>query len=235
MLGDERLHLVPMEGCSAARWELCFGRSCEECEKVNSGGAALPAVSRGSLGYRWCHGWILCVKLAAASARLFGKGEAAFPGDSFAFCGDDFGIADGFSPPQVRKHINDLYEDLRDGHNLISLLEVLSGVKLVSPQGWAGILEAPLTPSILSLLPFTPSHQLSFLPPWFQFQMSVIVSFIIMNIIIWYYIYLCIFYLPIFTQTPVSQAGLSPDYGALGEALFSPILHTFTFQMWLHI
>uniref|UniRef100_A0A3Q3BBV9 Calponin-homology (CH) domain-containing protein n=1 Tax=Kryptolebias marmoratus TaxID=37003 RepID=A0A3Q3BBV9_KRYMA len=32
---------------------------------------------------------------------------------------------------QVRKHINDLYEDLRDGHNLISLLEVLSGDKLV--------------------------------------------------------------------------------------------------------
>lgn len=34
-------------------------------------------------------------------------------------------------PSQVRKHINDLYEDLRDGHNLISLLEVLSGIKLV--------------------------------------------------------------------------------------------------------
>ncbi|OXB56439.1 UNVERIFIED_CONTAM: hypothetical protein H355_000538 [Colinus virginianus] len=31
---------------------------------------------------------------------------------------------------KVRKHINDLYEDLRDGHNLVSLLEVLSGVKL---------------------------------------------------------------------------------------------------------
>ncbi|RXN05459.1 microtubule-actin cross-linking factor 1-like protein [Labeo rohita] len=31
---------------------------------------------------------------------------------------------------QVRKHITDLYEDLRDGHNLISLLEVLSGVTL---------------------------------------------------------------------------------------------------------
>ncbi|XP_074832544.1 microtubule-actin cross-linking factor 1 isoform X4 [Carettochelys insculpta] len=31
---------------------------------------------------------------------------------------------------KVRKHINDLYEDLRDGHNLISLLEVLSGVNL---------------------------------------------------------------------------------------------------------
>nr|XP_057914421.1 dystonin isoform X18 [Doryrhamphus excisus] len=28
---------------------------------------------------------------------------------------------------KVRKHINNLYEDLRDGHNLISLLEVLSG------------------------------------------------------------------------------------------------------------
>ncbi|XP_040905346.1 dystonin isoform X2 [Toxotes jaculatrix] len=28
---------------------------------------------------------------------------------------------------KVRKHINDLYDDLRDGHNLISLLEVLSG------------------------------------------------------------------------------------------------------------
>uniref|UniRef100_A0A671XC21 Microtubule actin crosslinking factor 1 n=1 Tax=Sparus aurata TaxID=8175 RepID=A0A671XC21_SPAAU len=32
---------------------------------------------------------------------------------------------------KVRKHITDLYEDLRDGHNLISLLEVLSGVTLV--------------------------------------------------------------------------------------------------------
>ncbi|XP_018121017.1 dystonin isoform X4 [Xenopus laevis] len=28
---------------------------------------------------------------------------------------------------KVRKHVNDLYEDLRDGHNLISLVEVLSG------------------------------------------------------------------------------------------------------------
>jgi len=35
---------------------------------------------------------------------------------------------------QVRKHITDLYEDLRDGHNLISLLEVLSGVTLVRKQ-----------------------------------------------------------------------------------------------------
>ncbi|CAG09426.1 unnamed protein product, partial [Tetraodon nigroviridis] len=38
---------------------------------------------------------------------------------------------------KVRKHINDLYEDLRDGHNLISLLEVLSGDTLVNVrQGW---------------------------------------------------------------------------------------------------
>uniref|UniRef100_A0A8C2BB84 Dystonin n=1 Tax=Cyprinus carpio TaxID=7962 RepID=A0A8C2BB84_CYPCA len=36
---------------------------------------------------------------------------------------------------QVRKHINDLYEDLRDGHNLISLLEVLSGDKLPREKG----------------------------------------------------------------------------------------------------
>lgn len=65
-----------------------------------------------------------------------GKGRLLSPGENF-------GITGGFSPPQVRKHINDLYEDLRDGHNLISLLEVLSGVKLVSAQGWAGVLESP--------------------------------------------------------------------------------------------
>ncbi|CAM9192396.1 unnamed protein product, partial [Lampetra planeri] len=35
----------------------------------------------------------------------------------------------------VRKHINDLYEDLRDGHNLISLLEVLSGDMLPRERG----------------------------------------------------------------------------------------------------
>lgn len=34
--------------------------------------------------------------------------------------------------PQTQRHITDLYEDLRDGHNLISLLEVLSGETLVS-------------------------------------------------------------------------------------------------------
>lgn len=32
---------------------------------------------------------------------------------------------------QAQRHVNDLYEDLRDGHNLISLLEVLSGDTLV--------------------------------------------------------------------------------------------------------
>ncbi|KAK9394882.1 Microtubule-actin cross-linking factor 1 [Crotalus adamanteus] len=36
---------------------------------------------------------------------------------------------------KVRKHVNDLYEDLRDGHNLISLLEVLSGIKLPREKG----------------------------------------------------------------------------------------------------
>ncbi|NXG91375.1 MACF1 factor, partial [Stercorarius parasiticus] len=36
---------------------------------------------------------------------------------------------------QVRKHVKDLYEDLRDGHNLISLLEVLSGDTLPREKG----------------------------------------------------------------------------------------------------
>nr|XP_008116854.2 PREDICTED: dystonin isoform X4 [Anolis carolinensis] len=36
---------------------------------------------------------------------------------------------------KVRKHVNDLYEDLRDGHNLISLLEVLSGDILPREKG----------------------------------------------------------------------------------------------------
>ncbi|KAH0504015.1 Dystonin [Microtus ochrogaster] len=39
------------------------------------------------------------------------------------------------SSAQVRKHVNDLYEDLRDGHNLISLLEVLSGDTLPREKG----------------------------------------------------------------------------------------------------
>ncbi|NXU54828.1 DYST protein, partial [Turnix velox] len=36
---------------------------------------------------------------------------------------------------QVQKHVRDLYEDLRDGHNLISLLEVLSGDTLPREKG----------------------------------------------------------------------------------------------------
>ncbi|XP_067217652.1 microtubule-actin cross-linking factor 1-like isoform X17 [Chanodichthys erythropterus] len=47
---------------------------------------------------------------------------------------------------KVRKHITDLYEDLRDGHNLISLLEVLSGVTLhkgVSTLRRASVSRAP--------------------------------------------------------------------------------------------
>ncbi|MFT7811172.1 microtubule-actin cross-linking factor 1 isoform X3 [Arapaima gigas] len=44
---------------------------------------------------------------------------------------------------KVRKHITDLYEDLRDGHNLISLLEVLSGVTLVRNHTTDIILASP--------------------------------------------------------------------------------------------
>lgn len=36
------------------------------------------------------------------------------------------------SVEQSQRQVTDLYEDLRDGHNLISLLEVLSGETLVS-------------------------------------------------------------------------------------------------------
>lgn len=36
---------------------------------------------------------------------------------------------------QAQCQVTDLYEDLRDGHNLITLLEVLSGKTLVSPAG----------------------------------------------------------------------------------------------------
>ncbi|KAJ6663447.1 hypothetical protein lerEdw1_009526 [Lerista edwardsae] len=48
---------------------------------------------------------------------------------------------------KVRKHINDLYEDLRDGHNLISLLEVLSGVKLQKDASGQKILHLVKMPS----------------------------------------------------------------------------------------
>ncbi|XP_013879916.1 microtubule-actin cross-linking factor 1, partial [Austrofundulus limnaeus] len=36
---------------------------------------------------------------------------------------------------KAQRHITDLYEDLRDGHNLISLLEVLSGETLPREKG----------------------------------------------------------------------------------------------------
>ncbi|KTG06347.1 hypothetical protein cypCar_00014476 [Cyprinus carpio] len=44
-------------------------------------------------------------------------------------------IEDGFVVRQTQRHVNDLYEDLRDGHNLISLLEVLSGETLPRERG----------------------------------------------------------------------------------------------------
>lgn len=44
-----------------------------------------------------------------------------------------------FPSPQAQRHVSDMYEDLRDGHNLISLLEVLSGDTLVG---------APLAPGL---------------------------------------------------------------------------------------
>ncbi|CAM9306108.1 unnamed protein product [Bubo scandiacus] len=48
-----------------------------------------------------------------------------------------YGEAPATAAPQPRpaRHVNDLYEDLRDGHNLISLLEVLSGDTLPREKG----------------------------------------------------------------------------------------------------
>ncbi|KAG7301058.1 Microtubule-actin cross-linking factor 1-isoforms 1/2/3/5 [Plutella xylostella] len=39
------------------------------------------------------------------------------------------------APSHVNRHVNDLFEDLRDGLNLISLLEVLSGEHLPRERG----------------------------------------------------------------------------------------------------
>ncbi|XP_041108032.1 dystonin-like isoform X3 [Polyodon spathula] len=44
---------------------------------------------------------------------------------------------------KVRKHVNDLYEDLRDGHNLISLLEVLCGETLPRERDFLKTLRLP--------------------------------------------------------------------------------------------
>lgn len=56
--------------------------------------------------------------------------------------------------PQAQRHISDLYEDLRDGHNLISLLEVLSGESLVRVPTCLPRLD-PL-PSFLQAFPTSP-------------------------------------------------------------------------------
>lgn len=56
--------------------------------------------------------------------------------------------------PQAQRHIGDLYEDLRDGHNLISLLEVLSGDSLVC------------VPALSCGLAVSPSMPLPVAPPW---------------------------------------------------------------------
>ncbi|GLH06629.1 Plectin [Gryllus bimaculatus] len=47
----------------------------------------------------------------------------------------------GFRAQRASRHVGDLFEDLRDGHNLISLLEVLSGEHLfTSLQALWGLL-----------------------------------------------------------------------------------------------
>lgn len=70
------------------------------------------------------------------------------------------------SPPallcfQAQRHISDLYEDLRDGHNLISLLEVLSGDSLVGARRPP----TPGRPSFLGSVPRAPSASSLASPP----------------------------------------------------------------------
>lgn len=73
-------------------------------------------------------------------------------------------MADTHPVPQAQRHISDLYEDLRDGHNLISLLEVLSGDSLVRAPTRALCGPACLTWTPLSaFLPPGLSHKL--VPP----------------------------------------------------------------------
>lgn len=164
----------------------------------------------------------MCVKLAAASARLFGKGEAALPGDNS-------GITDGSSPPQVRKHINDLYEDLRDGHNLISLLEVLSGVKLVSPQGWAGILETP-SPNPLHPLPAPLHPQPSAVFSGFGFKcLSLFILLLsLILILLFTIIFIIVFFIDLFLLKPPFPRLVSHLIMVTFRVLFPLFLPSFT-------
>uniref|UniRef100_A0A8B9RZ96 Calponin-homology (CH) domain-containing protein n=1 Tax=Accipiter nisus TaxID=211598 RepID=A0A8B9RZ96_9AVES len=112
---------------------------------------------------------------------------------------------------KVRKHINDLYEDLRDGHNLISLLEVLSGVKLVSPQGWVAMLLVPPYPAPSPPLrppPRSPPHPA--ISCHFLCHSSVFecLSLFLLLLLLLSFVAVSIIILFIFTQTRVAQAGL---------------------------
>nr|XP_013808750.1 PREDICTED: uncharacterized protein LOC106493283 [Apteryx mantelli mantelli] len=146
----------PPPASSSCTFPLRSGRvaaisSCFLCH----GSFVLVFSLRDCPGYEWFNRDLFVrLKLAAASARPFGKPEAGLLSNNFGIAVLNAGVLErggcsqapvpssraagrpvpesvSFPPsPQVRKHINDLYEDLRDGHNLISLLEVLSGVKL---------------------------------------------------------------------------------------------------------
>ncbi|KAK0139530.1 Microtubule-actin cross-linking factor 1, isoforms 1/2/3/5 [Merluccius polli] len=70
-------------------------------------------------------------------ATVTAGAESAFPWQPLTVVAVVIIVADvtRVASTSVRKHITDLYEDLRDGHNLISLLEVLSGVTLQLKSG----------------------------------------------------------------------------------------------------
>ena len=56
---------------------------------------------------------------------------------------------------QAQRHISDLYEDLRDGHNLISLLEVLSGDSLVRVSARPSVTLPAFPPGVSPVTPPT--------------------------------------------------------------------------------
>uniref|UniRef100_T1JMR1 Calponin-homology (CH) domain-containing protein n=1 Tax=Strigamia maritima TaxID=126957 RepID=T1JMR1_STRMM len=82
-------------------------------------------MSRGELGTNMVHTRVyMSVTLAEPAHLLLIDISVYFAAVDIAYSGRYSG-----------KHVGDLFEDLRDGHNLISLLEVLSGELLPRERG----------------------------------------------------------------------------------------------------
>lgn len=77
---------------------------------------------------KWCNAAV--IKLINSELTLYSRVQLQFV--LTVFCSP---VVSSWPPLslswQANRRVDDLYEDLRDGHNLISLLEVLSGERLV--------------------------------------------------------------------------------------------------------